>query len=283
MQAWNRLSISSPYIGRFAPSPTGPLHFGSLVAALGSWLDARAAGGQWLVRMEDVDEPRCVPRAETAILRALEAFHLHWDGEVLVQSQRKEAYAAALDLLKREGHVFGCACSRKDIEGDRYPGTCRNGTSGRPARSWRIRVPAEPVVFHDRRLGDFEERLEETCGDVVLLRADGYFAYQLAVVVDDAAQGVTDVVRGADLLDSTARQIALHRALGNTPPRHLHMPVVVNAAGQKLSKQTKAAAIESTQAEALTYEALAFLGLNVDSANVAAMLAQATARWRVDS
>jgi glutamyl-Q tRNA(Asp) synthetase len=251
------------------------------VAALGSWLDARAAGGQWLVRMEDVDEPRCVPGADAEILRALDAFHLHWDGEVLVQSRREEIYAAALDRLKRSGHVFGCACSRKDIEGDRYPGTCRNGTGGRPPRSWRFRVPSAPISFHDRRLGHFEERLEDTCGDVVLLRADGYFAYQLAVVVDDAAQHITDIVRGADLLDSTARQIALHHALGSTPPRHLHLPVAVNEEGQKLSKQTKAPSIDTAQTELLTHQALAFLGLAVDKANVSAMLGEGMAKWRV--
>ena len=265
--------------GRFAPSPTGPLHFGSLVAALGSWLDARASGGRWLVRMEDVDEPRCVPGADTEILRALEAFGLHWDGEVMVQSRRRDAYTEALDRLKREGLVFGCACTRREIEGDRYSGTCRAGTGGREVRSWRFRVPTLPVAFEDRRLGAFEERLEDTCGDVVLLRADGYFAYQLAVVVDDAAQGVTDVVRGADLLDSTARQIALHRALGSQPPRHLHLPVALNETGQKLSKQTKAAAIDPARAEALTYDALAFLGIAVEPANVTAMLTEAKMKW----
>lgn len=273
------LSIPASYIGRFAPSPTGPLHFGSLVAALGSWLDARASGGAWLVRMEDLDEPRCMPGADALVLRALEAFHLYWDGEVMAQSRRKEAYAAALEQLKRDKHAFGCACTRRETDGDRYPGACRNGTAGRPVRAWRFRVPAEPITYHDRRLGHFEERLEETCGDVVLLRADGYFAYQLAVVVDDDAQGVTDVVRGADLLDSTARQIALHRALGSAPPRHLHLPVAMNELGQKLSKQTRAPSLEIAQAESQTFAALKFLGLQVEPASVAAMLAQAKYEW----
>ena len=210
--------------------------------------------------MEDVDEPRCVPGADAEILRALEAFHLHWDGEILVQSRRKEIYATALDQLKRSGHVFGCACSRKDIEGDRYPGACRNGTGGRPPRSWRFRVSSAPISFYDRRLGHFEERLEDTCGDVVLLRADGYFAYQLAVVVDDAEQGVTHVVRGADLLASTPRQIHLQRLLALPQPRYAHVPVAVNAGGEKLSKQTLAPAIDPAEASPWLARALRFLG-----------------------
>lgn len=271
---------ATAYAGRFAPSPTGPLHFGSLVAALGSWLDARAHGGRWFVRMEDVDEPRCVPGAAEEILRTLDRFHLHWDGEVLFQSRRKEVYTAALDRLKHSGRAFGCACTRKDLGGERYPGVCRNGAAhGRPPRAWRFRVPAEPVAFHDRRLGRFEERLEETCGDVVMLRADGYFAYQLAVVVDDAAQAITDVVRGADLLDSTARQIALHHALGHPPPHHLHLPVATNEQGQKLSKQTKAEPLDPARAEPLTHAALEFLGLRVEPASIDAMLHEAKMKW----
>jgi len=271
---------ATTYAGRFAPSPTGPLHFGSLVAAIGSWLDARAHGGHWHVRMEDVDEPRCVPGAADDILRTLERFELTWDGEVLVQSRRKDVYAEALERLKRHGRAFGCACSRKDLHGERYNGACRNGTArGRPARAWRFRVPPEPVRFHDRRLGRFEERLEETCGDVVVLRADGYFAYQLAVVVDDAAQGITDVVRGADLLDSTARQIALHEALGQRPPHHLHLPLAVNEAGQKLSKQTRAEPLDVARAERLTHAALKFLGVAVEPAPIGAMLQEAQMKW----
>lgn len=271
---------ATPYAGRFAPSPTGPLHFGSLVAAIGSWLDARAHGGRWHVRMEDVDEPRCAPGAADDILRTLERFQLPWDGEVLVQSRRKDVYRETLERLTRQGRAFGCACSRKDLDGERYTGACRNGTAGgRPARAWRFRVPSAPVRFHDRRLGRFEERLEETCGDVVLLRADGFFAYQLAVVVDDAEQGITDVVRGADLLDSTARQIALHEALGQPPPRHLHLPVAVNQAGQKLSKQTRAEPLDAAHAGRLTQAALEFLGVAVEPAPIGVMLREAKMKW----
>jgi len=268
------------YAGRFAPSPTGPLHFGSLVAAVGSWLDARAHGGRWYVRMEDVDEPRCVPGAADGILRTLERFGLKWDGEVLTQSRRTHMYKDALERLRRDGRAFGCSCTRRDLSGERYNGACRNGPAqGRAPRAWRFRVPSEAVVFHDRRLGRFEERLEESCGDVVVLRADGYFAYQLAVVVDDAAQGITDVVRGADLLDSTARQIALHRALGHAPPDHLHLPVATNEQGQKLSKQTKAAPLDPARAEELTHIALQFLGVRVETGSLEAMLGEAKMKW----
>ncbi|MBN8734009.1 MAG: tRNA glutamyl-Q(34) synthetase GluQRS, partial [Acidobacteria bacterium] len=235
---------------------------------------------RWHVRMEDVDEPRCVPEASDGILRTLERFQLTWDGEVLVQSRRKDVYQEALERLKRQGRAFGCACSRKDLDGERYTGACRNGTAGgRPARAWRFRVPSEPVRFHDRRLGHFHEQLEATCGDVVVLRADGYFAYQLAVVVDDAAQGITDIVRGADLLDSTARQIALHHALGQRPPHHLHLPVAVNEAGRKLSKQTQAEPLDPARAEPLIRAALSFLGVAVERASIDAMLQEAKMKW----
>ena len=240
-----------PYVGRFAPSPTGPLHFGSLVAALGSWLDARAAGGRWLLRMEDLDRPREQPGAAEAILRTLEACGLAWDGEVMVQSRRTEAYAQALARLQDAGLAYPCGCTRREIADSAtglapdgaqvYPGTCRHGLApGRSARAWRVRTTHAPVAFIDRLQGAQSQDLEREVGDFVLLRADGLYAYQLAVVVDDAAQGVTDVVRGADLLDSTARQILLQGLLGLTVPRYLHLPVAVNAAGEKLSKQTRA-------------------------------------------
>ena len=233
------------YRGRFAPSPTGPLHFGSLVAAVASYLDARAHQGEWLVRMEDVDVPRTVAGAADTILRDLEHFGFRWDGPVMYQSQRTEAYRDALERLRVAGLVYPCGCSRKEIEGERYPGTCAQGLPpGKVARAWRVRVSGE---------------LTETVGDFVLLRADGFFAYQLAVVVDDAAQGITDVVRGADLLDSTPRQIYLQGLLGYPTPRYMHVPVVLAADGQKLSKQTGAEALDRDKTPELLWAALAFL------------------------
>jgi glutamyl-Q tRNA(Asp) synthetase len=253
-----------PYVGRFAPSPTGALHFGSLVAALASWLDARRAGGQWLVRMEDLDRPRVVAGAADTILRQLEAFGLEWDGPVVYQSARLDLYQAA--IRKIETHSYPCACTRKELEdsalaidGSRiYPGTCRAGLApGKAARALRLRTDAVPIRFVDRVRGEISQSLETEVGDFVVRRADGLIAYQLAVVVDDEAQGVTDVVRGADLLDSTPRQIYLQRLLGFASPRYLHLPVAVNAAGEKLAKQTKAA---DARAQDLP-RALRFLGI----------------------
>jgi glutamyl-Q tRNA(Asp) synthetase len=261
----------SAYRGRFAPSPTGPLHLGSLVAALGSWLDARAAGGEWLLRIEDVDSGRCLPGAEAAILRTLEACGLFWDGPVMRQSERTAAYAAALEALRASGEVYPCACSRKEIEaltarraadGARiYPGRCRDGLPpGRAPRAWRLRVPATAVGFADRLLGECRQNLAAEVGDCVLWRADGPAAYQLAVVVDDAAQGITDVVRGADLFEATPRQIHLQGCLGVPTPRYAHLPLMANAGGEKLSKQTRAPAIVDARAAAALLRALEFLG-----------------------
>jgi glutamyl-Q tRNA(Asp) synthetase len=245
------------YRGRFAPSPTGPLHFGSLVAAAGSWIDARRAGGRWLVRIEDIDEPRTVPGADLLILKTLDAYGLEWDEEVVWQTRRHALYRQAIESLGDK--VYPCACSRKEA-GDRYPGTCRAGVPpGREAKAIRLRVPDEPISFVDRRLGEFSEVLS----DFVLRRADGLYAYQLAVVVDDAAQGITDVVRGADLLDSTARQVFLQRQLGVPTPRYLHLPVATNEAGEKLSKQTKAPPIDPAGDPAILLQALAFLGFDL--------------------
>jgi glutamyl-Q tRNA(Asp) synthetase len=264
------------YTGRFAPSPTGPLHFGSLVAAAGSYLDARAQGGRWLVRIEDVDAPRTVPGAAGEILRALEAYALEWDGEVVYQSRRTEAYRQALDRLRTAGRAFACGCSRKNLEEGRYPGTCRAGVArGRNARTWRFLVEDAEIAFEDRRCGWHRENLYKTCGDFVLLRADGCFAYQLAVVVDDAWQGVTDVVRGEDLLDSTPRQLALYQALGWDPPRYLHLPVAKDAHGVKLSKQTGAPAVDPRGDAATLAEALRFLGFRIETAPPREMLAEA--------
>ncbi len=249
------------YTGRFAPSPTGPLHAGSLVAAMASYLDAKAHQGRWLLRIEDIDEPRTVPGAAKDICDTLAAMGMHWDGEVVWQSQRKSLYEAAFARLGE--HAYACSCSRKEIADSRtgvasdgaaiYPGTCRNGlAAGKTPRAWRLRVPdhaaAEGVIqFNDRWLGYITETLSESTGDFVLKRADGFWAYQLAVVIDDAEQGVTDVVRGADLLGSTARQIYLQRLLQLPTPRYLHVPVVTNAVGEKLSKQTGASALDLHQ------------------------------------
>ena len=256
-------------IGRFAPSPSGPLHFGSLVAAAASWLDARAARGRWLVRIEDLDRPRIQPGIADDILRTLETLGLEWDGEIFYQSRREALYREALERLR--GHTYWCGCSRREIadsslglasDGARiYPGTCRHGlAAGKTARALRVRVSGDEIRFVDRVQGPQAQVLSRDVGDFVLYRADGRFAYQIAVVVDDAAQGVTDVVRGADLLDSTARQIYLQRLLGAPTPRYLHVPVAVNAGGEKLSKQTGARAIDRRRPMEEIAAALAFLG-----------------------
>lgn len=259
---------ATPYVGRFAPSPSGPLHFGSLVAALGSYLEARFHGGRWLLRIEDVDTPRTVPGAADAIIATLARFGFEWDGDIVWQSRRIEAYSAALERLKGSGHAFACACTRREMADSaltrdgsrRYPGTCRNGLPpGRSARAWRVR--AEGVIhFEDAIQGAQREDMAIDVGDYVVLRADGLFAYQLAVVVDDAEAGVTHVVRGADLLDSTARQLHLQALLGLPRLAYAHLPVATNAAGEKLSKQTLARAIDDHPPAAALLAALDFLG-----------------------
>lgn len=235
--------------GRFAPSPSGPLHFGSLVAALGSFADARAQGAEWLLRMEDLDRAREVPGAADDILRTLECFGLHWDGSVLYQSRRTDAYAAALEQLDVAGLIYPCGCTRREIalrgragvDGPIYPGTCRNGLPpGREPRSVRLRVGAATPSFTDRIQGPQSQNLAAEVGDFVLRRADGIHAYQLAVVVDDAEQGVTDIVRGADLLLSTPRQILLQQSLGLPPCTYAHLPLAVDTDGRKLSKSLAA-------------------------------------------
>jgi glutamyl-Q tRNA(Asp) synthetase len=255
------------YRGRFAPSPSGPLHFGSLVAAIASWCDARASKGAWLVRIEDVDQTRSRPGASDAILATLEAYGFEWDGPVVRQSERAALYAAALDELIRRRMAFACACTRKELElaapgkiGERvYPGTCRRGVpAGREGRSWRVAVTDEIVSFHDRLQGVREQQLARDVGDFVLKRADGLFAYQLAVVVDDGLQGITHIVRGADLLLSTPRQIWLQRQLGYATPAYLHHPIALDARGRKLSKQAGAKAL-SPQPLSQLREAWTFL------------------------
>jgi glutamyl-Q tRNA(Asp) synthetase len=276
------------YVGRFAPSPTGPLHFGSLVAAVASWLDARAAGGEWHLRIEDVDAPRTVPAAEGRILRLLESLGLHWDGPVVRQSERTGRYAAALADLRARGLTYRCRCSRREIadsgvfgiDGIVYPGTCRHAALAEdsPAAE-RFRVPDERISIQDRVQGTISQKLNEDIGDFVVKRRDGLYAYQLAVVVDDADLGVTDVVRGADLLDSTPRQVAVQRALGAATPRYLHLPVATRH-GEKLSKQTLAPAVTAAAGPRAIADALRFLGQAVPGADrPPAMLAAAALCW----
>jgi glutamyl-Q tRNA(Asp) synthetase len=263
------MSAIAPYRGRFAPSPTGPLHFGSLVAAAASFLQARAHKGEWLVRMEDLDPPREMKGAADDILRTLERFGMHWDGAVVYQSARGDAYRDAIERLRELNATYPCACSRKEIadsslsgiDGPVYPATCRGGlASGRQARATRVRTDGAHVSFHDRWQGKIECDLEREIGDFVVHRADGLMAYQLAVVVDDAAQGITEVVRGADLLWSTPRQLHLQHLLGLPPPSYAHVPAVVNARGEKLSKQTGAAALATQPVLSLLRRAWLFLG-----------------------
>ena len=264
-------SVTHSYRGRFAPSPTGPLHFGSLVAAVGSYLDARTQGGEWLLRIEDVDTSRNVSGAAAQILATLAAFGFEWDGPVLWQSERLPAYAEALAKLQMAGLAYGCACSRKEIAdsatrpaldgGLAYPGICRQGLpAGRVARAWRLQVNDQALAFDDRLQGHIVQHLAQDVGDFVLRRADGLFAYQLAVTVDDEFQGISDIVRGADLLASTPRQCWLQDCLGFARPRYAHLPVASNAAGEKLSKQTRAPALNAAEAPAMLVRALRFLG-----------------------
>jgi glutamyl-Q tRNA(Asp) synthetase len=284
------------YTGRFAPSPTGLLHAGSLVAALASWLDARAHGGRWLVRIEDVDTPRCVPGADQAILQQLASCGLTPNDPVLWQSHRGAAYDQALQHLMNQGWAYPCGCSRKDIESAQivarhraavYPGTCREGLKGKPARAWRLNVQAVqkalglPAVTHwlDRRLGPQQQNVAEEVGDFVLRRADGLWAYQLAVVVDDAEQGITDVVRGQDLADNTARQMVLQRALGLPTPQYLHTPLVLGTDGDKLSKQNGAMALDLSDPLAALTQAAQVLGLPAQP-TLHQLLTQAQADWR---
>lgn len=256
------MNSAAAYRGRFAPSPTGPLHFGSLIAAMASWCDARAHAGTWIVRIEDVDATRSRPGAADAIMSALERYGFEWDGAIARQSERTELYAAALDILRSRRLVYACSCTRRELEsapvgatGERiYPGTCRDATyagARRSARAWRMRVTDEPVGYVDRVQGHQQQNLQLESGDFVVKRRDGLFAYQLAVVVDDADQGVTHVVRGADLLASTPRQIWLQRQLSLTTPAYLHHAVAVDAHGTKLSKQTRAAALPDAPLPAL--------------------------------
>lgn len=274
--------MSRPYVGRFAPSPSGPLHAGSLVAALASHLDARAHQGRWLLRIEDIDEPRTVPGAERVILGQLETLGLHWDGEPVRQTQRHPLYEAAFARLRAAGRLYGCACVRRELPPGPYPGTCRppKGTGSRPIRSWRFLVDPGVETFTDRWLGSQVQDVAAEVGDFIVRRADGLWAYQLVVVVDDGDQGVTDVVRGTDLLDSTARQRQLARALDLPAPRVLHVPLILDAAGHKLSKQNHAPALDvSRPLDCLqaAWQALGFAAL--PAATPDAFWPLATAAW----
>ena len=282
------------YRGRFAPSPTGLLHAGSLVAALASWLDARAHGGQWLVRIEDVDTPRCAPGVDAAILAQLAALGLLPDEPPVRQSTRSAFYDDALARLLARGSAYPCGCTRADIaqvlaaQGavrDRhaelvYPGTCRDGLHGKPARAVRLRTDtANRIEWQDRRLGAQQQDVSSAIGDFVLKRADGLWAYQLAVVVDDAAQGITHVVRGEDLADNTPRQIHLQRALGLPTPSYLHTPLVLGADGDKLSKQNGAQAVATADPLRTLNAAAQVLGLQVNGKDLDSWLADATRKW----
>lgn len=290
--------IDAPAIGRFAPSPSGPLHRGSVVAALGSWLDARASSGQWLLRIEDIDPPRERPGAAALIERQLQALGLAWDGPVQFQSRRDGAYAAALDQLAAAGLLYGCRCSRRDAahwphsasSGEAiYPGTCRDldllGSEGwRGAATRRLavrwRLPDTVVDFLDRRLGPQRQQPRTDAGDPILRRVDGLWGYQLAVVVDDADSAISDVVRGIDLLPSTGRQILLQRALGHAEPRYLHLPLVVDGAGRKLSKHEGARAVGLHEPLAELALAGTALDLQVSGDSTAAWLATARRQWQ---
>jgi glutamyl-Q tRNA(Asp) synthetase len=256
------------YRGRFAPTPSGPLHFGSIVAAAGSRADALAHGGEWHLRIDDVDPPRVAPGATDAILRCLDAFGFAWDGPVVRQSERGDAYAAAFERLRALAHVYPCTCSRAQIaaagligiEGPRYPGTCRRREAVDGQAAWRLDVDGRRIEFTDLLQGVVAQDIDAAVGDFVLRRADGVWSYHLACVVDDADAGFTHVVRGADLLDSTPRQILLQRLLDIPEPAYFHLPIVRNAAGEKLSKQTLAAAVDAERPAAVLHRALRFLG-----------------------
>lgn len=289
------------YIGRFAPSPTGPLHAGSLVAALASWLDARAHNGQWLVRIEDIDTPRCVKGADQRILEQLPAFGLVADSEPTWQSQRTHLYEDALTHLINKGWAYPCGCSRKEIEdiyvsqgqdiarhsAAIYPGTCRDGLNGKPARAWRLNVQAvmealhlpQTLQWHDRRMGQQQQDVAREVGDFVLKRADGLWAYQLAVVVDDADQGITHVVRGEDLHDNTARQILLQKALGLPTPIYMHTPLVMGENGEKLSKQNGALALDLQDPLTVLNCAAEVLRLNPCATSIEDALYEWTQAW----
>jgi glutamyl-Q tRNA(Asp) synthetase len=288
--------VKTIYRGRFAPTPSGPLHFGSIVAAVGSYLEARTRGGEWHLRIDDLDPPRVAPGATDSILHCLEQLGFEWDGPVIYQSQRMPAYHAALHRLRQRGLVYPCACTRKEIaeraqmgvEGPVYPGTCRDGMPPeREARAVRLRTTGARVEFDDAVLGLQTRDLERDAGDFVLYRADGVFAFHLASAVDDGELAMTDIVRGADLLESSARQIYVMRLLGLPAPRYAHLPVAVNARGEKLSKQTHADAIDPREPGRVLVSALRFLGQSppeqLSGENTRVLWDWATTNWCLES
>jgi glutamyl-Q tRNA(Asp) synthetase len=270
------------YRGRFAPSPSGPLHNGSLLAAMASFLDARVHGGDWLLRIEDIDTPRVVPGADRIIMQQLNALGMHWDAPPIWQSQRLALYRSAFDALAAKHQVYGCACTRQELPPEgAYPGTCSHGLPpGRNARAWRLRVAPGLERFHDRWQGPQEQDVAAVTGDFIIKRADGLWAYQLVVVVDDGEQGITDIVRGADLLDSTARQRVLARQLGIAYPEVMHVPLLRDDAGRKLSKQNHAAAMDISQPVHTLNRAWQALGFDkVGAADVPAFWQAAQGQW----
>ncbi len=275
--------VTIPYRGRFAPSPTGPLHLGSLVAAVGSWARSRSQRGAWIVRMEDLDPPREVPGAADDILRTLTAFGLESDEPVIYQSRRNDVYRHAFDALKSHNDVFPCWCSRADLEAFNgiHPEVCIASPDASRAPAWRMRVPRDSIEFLDLNQGPQRQDLRDDVGDFVVLRTEGWFAYQLAVVVDDAQQRISEIVRGADLLDSTPRQIYLQRRLGYPTPRYLHMPVVMDDDGRKLSKQDRARPVDRADPIAALRMALEFLGIETGGVlpQIDRLLAAATAQF----
>jgi len=279
---------SDRYVGRFAPTPSGYLHFGSLVAALASYLDARAVGGRWLLRMEDIDPPREMPGAQKAIVDTLSSYGFEWDGEMLRQSERQAAYGAAIERLLHEGLAYACTCSRKQLEGypGPYPGFCRTAANGLDDAAIRLRVPEREYGFTDRVQGEFRQHLGREVGDFVIRRRDGLIAYQLAVVLDDAWQGVTDVVRGADLLDSTPRQLYLQEVLGVPQPRYLHLPLIIQPDGHKLGKSYRSPPLQPHEASPLLLRALRALGQQpaeeLSDALPGEILTWATRHWNAD-
>lgn len=279
------LPSTSSYIGRFAPTPSGYLHFGSLIAALASYLDARAMGGRWLLRMEDLDPPREMPGAQDAIVQALEAYGFEWDGPMQRQSERHSVYEEMIERLLREGLAYPCLCSRKQLEAypGPYPGFCRDARQPLENAAIRLRVPSLQYSFTDRVQGEFIQHLSREVGDFVIRRRDGLIAYQLAVVLDDAWQGVTDVVRGADLLDSTPRQLYLQELLGLPQPRYLHVPLITQPDGHKLGKRYRSPPLQPEQATPLLLRALRALGQptapELNDALPSEVLAWAVPRW----
>ena len=273
------------YVGRFAPTPSGYLHFGSLVAALASYLDARSVGGRWLLRMEDLDPPREVPGAQKAILETLERYGLHWDGEMVRQSERHEAYQSVVQRLFDQGLAYACTCSRKQLEGSGgiYPGTCGLAGHGQHDAAIRLRVPQLDYRFIDRVQGEYGQHLGREVGDFVIRRRDGLYAYQLAVVLDDAWQGINNVVRGADLLDSTPRQLYLQELLGFSQPRHLHVPLIIQPDGHKLGKSYRSPPLDDDQVIPLLLRALRALGQatpdELQDANVDELLRWSARHW----